>query len=216
MATSWTADSIFYTPAAKAICDRVTELSGGRLVIETYPAGEIVDAMSVFDAVSDGTVEIGHSWCGYWTGKEESFELFSSIPMQMTHNEWLVWLYGPSNGMALWQELYAKYNVIPLPGGLNGAEFGFFTKTPVITLDDFAGLTLRVTGLAADVLKELGATTITTAPGGDFNGTAKRGNRRFRSSALRQIDWPMGFHEIVKYVACHAGISHPPCSKQFN
>jgi TRAP-type mannitol/chloroaromatic compound transport system substrate-binding protein len=200
MATSWTADNIFYTQAAEVICKRVKELSGGRLVIEAYPAGEIAGAMEVFDAVSDGTVEMGHSWCGYWTDKEDSFELFSSIPMQMTSQEWLVWLYGPSDGMALWQELYGKYNVIPLPGGLNGAEFGFFTTTPVSTPEDFAGLTLRVTGLAADVLEELGATTLTTAPD-EILTALQNGEIDGFEFGTPAVDWPMGFQEIVSYVS---------------
>lgn len=200
MATSWTADNIFFTKAAAAICDRVEELSGGRLTIEACPAGEIVEAMEVFDAVSEGTVEIGHSWCGYWAGKDDSFELFSSIPMQMTSEEWMIWLYGPADGMALWQELYAKYDVITLPGGLNGAEFGFFTRTPVTTLDDFEGLTLRVTGLAADVLKELGATTITTAPG-EILTALQSGEIDGFEFGTPAVDWSMGFHEVVNYVS---------------
>jgi TRAP-type mannitol/chloroaromatic compound transport system substrate-binding protein len=200
MATSWTADSLFFTQAAAAICDRMEELSGGRLVIQAYPASEIVDAMGVFDAVSDGTVEIGHSWCGYWTEKEDSFELFSSIPMQMTSQEWLVWLYGPPNGMDLWQELYEKYNIVPLPGGLNGPEFGFFTRKPVLSLEDFSGLTLRVTGLAADVLKELGATTITTAPG-EILAALQSGEIDGFEFGTPAVDWPMGFQEIVSYVS---------------
>jgi len=200
MATSWTSDNIFYTKAAMVICDRVKKLSGGRFVIEPYTAGEIVEAMEVFDAVSDGTVEVGHSWPGYWTDKEASFELVSSIPNQMTAQEWMIWLYGPVNGMALWQDLYAKYNVIPLPGGLNGAEFGFFTTIPVLTLDDFKGLTLRVTGLAADVVEELGATTVSLAPG-DIMPALQNGEINGFEFGTPAVDWPMGFHEIAPYVS---------------
>jgi TRAP-type mannitol/chloroaromatic compound transport system substrate-binding protein len=200
MATSWTADSIFYTGAASAICDRVEELSGGRLVIEACPAGEITDAMGVLDAVGSGEAEIGHSWCGYWMDKEASFELFSSIPDQMTAQEWMVWLYGPSDGMALWQELYAKYNLVPLPGGLNGAEFGFFTTTPVTTLEDFDGLTLRVTGLAANVVEELGATAVSLSPS-DIVAALQNGEIDGFEFGTPAVDWPMGFQDFVSYVS---------------
>jgi TRAP-type mannitol/chloroaromatic compound transport system substrate-binding protein len=200
MATSWTADSIFYTEAAAAICDRVEELSGRRLIIEACPAGEITDAMGVLDAVSSGEAEIGHSWCGYWMDKEASFELFSSIPDQMTAQEWMVWLNGPSDGMALWHELYAGYNIVPLPGGLNGAEFGFFSTTPVITLDDFDGLTLRVTGLAADVVEALGATAVSLAPG-DILLALQNGEIDGFEFGTPAVDWPMGFQDFVSYVS---------------
>ena len=200
MATSWTSDSVFFTGAASAICDRVKELSGGRLVITPYPAGEIVGALDVFDAVSNGVVEVGHSWPGYWTDEEASFELFSSIPNQMTQQEWMVWLYGPSNGIALWQELYAQYNVIPLPGGLSGPEFGFFTTKPVRTLADFKGLRLRVTGMAADVVEELGATVVLTAPG-DILTALKNGEIDGFEYGAPAVDWPLGFEKYAPYVS---------------
>jgi TRAP-type mannitol/chloroaromatic compound transport system substrate-binding protein len=112
----------------------------------------------------------------------------------------MVWLYGPSDGMALWHELYAGYNIVPLPGGLNGAEFGFFTTTPVITLDDFNGLTLRVTGLAADVVEELGATAVSLAPG-DILLALQNGEIDGFESGTPAVDWPMGFQDFVSYVS---------------
>lgn len=101
--------------------------------------------MEVFDAVSTGTVEIGRSWPGYWLDKEPSSEFFSYMPDQMVAQEWSGWLYGPSHGIDLWQELYSRYDVVSFPGGLTVPEFGFFTKKPALTLDDFKGMELRVT-----------------------------------------------------------------------
>jgi len=199
MVTSWTSDNIHYTKAAVAICNRVKQLSDGRLVIEPYTAGSIVGAMEVFDAVSKGTAEIGHSWPGYWLDKEQSFELFTSIPDQMILQEWLVWLYGPSRGIDLWREFYAKYNVIPFPGGLDGSEFGFFTNKPVRTLDDFKDMRLRVPGLAAEVLKELGATTVQIAPG-DIKAAMQRGDIDGFEYSAPSVDWAMGFQEVASYV----------------
>lgn len=101
MATSWSSDISLYTQGAQALSNRINQLSGGRLVIETYPAGVIVGAFEVLDAVSAGKVESGHGWPGYWMNKEPGFELFSSIPDMMTQQEWLIWLYGPSRGIDL-------------------------------------------------------------------------------------------------------------------
>jgi len=200
MATSWTSDNLFFTQAARPICDRVKTLSGGRLVIQPYPAGEVTGPLEVMEAVSTGKVEIGHSWSGYWTGKDRTFELFSSIPNQMVAQEWLVWLYGPSQGIAMWKELYAQYNIVPFPGGLVGPEFGFFTNKPVRTLEDFKGLKLRVSGLASDVMKELGATTILTAPG-DIKAAMQKGEIDGFEFSTPAIDWPMGFQEVAPYVS---------------
>ena len=199
MATSWTADNLFYTQAAIAICNRINELSDGRLVIKPYPAGEIAGAMDVFNAVSQGTVEMGHGWPGYGIDKKATFELFSSIPNQMVPQEWTVWLYGPPRGIDLWREFYASYNIVPFPGGLTGPEFGLFTKKPVFTPADFKGMKLRVTGLAADVLQELGATTVQIAPG-DIKAAMQNGEIDGFEFSTPAVDWPMGFQEVAPYV----------------
>ena len=200
MATSWTADNLFYTKAGQAICDKANRLSNGRLIIEPSPAGKIVGALEVMDAVSQGKVEIGHSWSGYWLDKDRSFELFSSIPNQMVAQEWMIWLYGTSNGIQLWRDMYKPYHIVPFPGGLSGPEFGFFTKTPVRTLEDFEGLKLRVTGMAAEVVKELGATTVLTAPA-DIKSAMQKGEIDGFEFSTPGIDWPMGFQEVAPYVS---------------
>ena len=199
MATSWPADMLFYTEGAKAICDRVAELSGGRLVIEPYPADSIVGALEVFDAVSNGTVECAHTFPSYWRDKNPSFELFTSIPNQMVMQEWATWLYGPPRGIDLWQELYAKYNTIPFPGGLIGPEFGFFTTKPVVTLEDFNGLKLRASGMAADILQELGAST-TLIPVAEIRSAIERGDIDGFEFSTPAVDWPLGLQEITPYV----------------
>jgi TRAP-type mannitol/chloroaromatic compound transport system substrate-binding protein len=200
MATSWSADISLYTEGAQAISKRVNQLSGGRLVIETFPADQLAGAFEVLDVVSTGKVECGHGWPGYWVGKEPSFELFSSIPDMMTQQEWLIWLYGPSRGIDLWKELYAKYNVIPFPGALNGPEFGFFTNKPVRTLADFKGLKLRTVGMAADVLKELGATTV-SIPAAGIIAAMKDGAIDGCEFNAPVIDWQLGFQDVAKYAA---------------
>lgn len=200
MATSWSANISLYTESAQAIAKRVNSLSGGRWQIETLPADSPIGAFDVLDAVSSGKVECGQGWPGYWTTKEPSFELFSSIPDMMTQQEWLVWLYGPARGIALWQELYKKYNVMPFPGALNGPEFGYFTNKPVNTLADFKGLKLRSVGMAADILKELGATPI-SLPVAEIIPAMKKGEIDGCEFNSPLIDWQLGFQDVAKYAA---------------
>jgi TRAP-type mannitol/chloroaromatic compound transport system substrate-binding protein len=199
MATSWPADMYYYQAGAKAVCDRVRVMSGGKFIITPYPAGSLMGAFDVFDAVSSGKVECMHSWPGYWRSKELAAELFSSIPNQMMTLEWAVWLYGPARGIDLWKELYAKYNIVPFPGGLVGPEFGFFTTKPVRTLDDFKGMKLRVSGLAADVMKELGATAV-LLPADQIVAAMQKGEIDGFEFSAPYVDWPMGFEKVAKNV----------------
>jgi len=199
MAASWPTDMLFYSDAAEAICDRVAELSRGRFIIEPCPAGEITGALDVFDAVSEGQVECAHTWPGYWRDREPSFELFTSIPNQMVQQEWIVWLYGPSGGIELWQELYASYGVVPFPGGMIGPEFGFFTSVAVQSLADFEGLRLRVSGMAADVVEALGASAV-LVPGDEIRSAMESGEIDGFEFSTPAVDWPLGFQEVAPYV----------------
>ena len=200
MATSWTADNLAYSQGAVAICDRISQLSNGRLVIKPYPAGKLADPFEVFDAVSKGHVEVGYSWPAYWRDRDPSFELFSSIPNNMIPQEWPIWLYGPSKGIELWQRLYAKYNLIPFPGALGGPEFGYFTTKPLRTLDDFKGMRIRAVGMAADVLKALGSIPL-IIPQGEIIEALKKGQIDGFEYGSPVIDWGIGFDsKITPYV----------------
>jgi TRAP-type mannitol/chloroaromatic compound transport system substrate-binding protein len=199
MATSWTADNLLYSQSATVICDRIKQLSGGRLVIVPSTAGTIVGSMEVFDAVSRGTVEMGHCWPGYRTETNPVFELFSSIPDQMLPQEWTVWLYGPARGIDLWREYFATYNVVPFPGVLTGPEYGFFTRQPVTTAADFKGLRLRTVALGAEVLKELGATLV-DVPAADIKSTMQKGQIDGFEFCVPAVDWPLGFQDVAGYV----------------
>jgi TRAP-type mannitol/chloroaromatic compound transport system substrate-binding protein len=203
MATSWTKDNLIYTEGAQAICQKVQKLSGGRLQIEALPV-DTSRISGVFDMVSQGKVECGHSWPGYSMDKEPAFVLFSSIPDMMTMQEWAVWLYGPSRGIDLWHELYAKYNAVPFPGALDGPELGFFTNKPLRNLNDFKGMRLRTPGMAAKVLSELGATPV-VIPQDEIKEALKNGTIDGFEFGSPAINWDLGFdNTITPYVTLPA------------
>lgn len=200
MATSWTANDLLYKKGAAAICRKVAGLSNGRLIIEPHPAGELTAALKVTEAVNQGTVECGHSWPGYWREKDPAFLFFSAVPNMMTMQEWAVWLYGPSQGIELWRELYSKYNIVPFPGALNGPEFGFFTNKPVQSVADLKGMKIRTVGIANDVLTELGAIPVVLAQG-EIKAAFEKGEIDGFEFNTPAVDWELGFDgSIAPYV----------------
>src|SRR5210317_1443755 len=96
-------------------------MSSGRLDIKVYGAGELVGAFEVFDAVAQGTAEMGHGAAYYWRGKIPIAAMFATVPFGMNAQEMNGWLhYG--GGLELWQEVYRPFGLIPLAAGNTGVQ----------------------------------------------------------------------------------------------
>ncbi len=176
----------------------VEELSQGQLKIKVYPAGAIVPAFQVFDAVRNGVVEMGHDWPGYWKGKDQAFVAFGSVPFGLNNVEYTIWLMN-GGGMELARELYGKYGLVPLMGGNSGQEMGFFTKKPITEVSQLKGMKVRTVGWAADILKDMGV-SVTPLPGGEIYLAFERGVLDSAEFSTPYITYPMGFQEIAKNV----------------
>ncbi|MED5412108.1 MAG: TRAP transporter substrate-binding protein [Pseudomonadota bacterium] len=160
MITSWPKNLPALGTSPEYFADIVETMSQGRMRIRVYGANELVGGLEVFDAVSQGVAEIGHSGAYYWQGKIPATPFFSSIPFGMTSYEQDAWLrYGGGN--ELWQELYAPFNLIPVRGGNSGVQmFGWFNKE-INSLSDVQGLKMRIPSLGGEVFRRAGGVPIT-------------------------------------------------------
>lgn len=156
MATSWTKNLPGPGIASAHIAQRVGELSDGRFEIQLFGGGEIVPALQVLDAVSNGSVEIGHSAAFYWVGKMPASVFFTTIPFGAGPIEHQAWI-ERGGGQALWDELYAPFGVRAFLGGNTGPSMGGWFKKQIKSLADVNGLRLRVQGLGAEVWQRIGA-----------------------------------------------------------
>lgn len=138
----------------------VDEMSAGRMKIRVFGANELVGGLEVFDAVSSGVAEIGHSGAYYWQGKIAGTPFFSTIPFGLTGVEMNAWLdYG--GGKELWREIYEPFNLYPTRGGNSGTQmFGWFNKE-INSLADIKGLKMRIPGLGGEVFSRAGGTPLT-------------------------------------------------------
>ncbi|MEM9058204.1 MAG: ABC transporter substrate-binding protein, partial [Pseudomonadota bacterium] len=83
MVTTWPSNLPGLGTSATYLADKITALSGGRLTVKVYAAGELVPAFEIFDAVSQGTAELGHGASYYWKGKSEAAQFFTAVPFGM-------------------------------------------------------------------------------------------------------------------------------------
>lgn len=166
MVTAWPRNFPALGTGAQRLAETITRLSGGRLAVEVFGAGEIVPAFEVFNAVQRGTAQMGHAASYYWRGQCPEAQWFCSVPFGMTATETGGWLYY-GGGLELWRELYADFGLIPFPVGNSGAQMGGWFKRPVETVDDLRGLRIRMPGLGGDVMQRAGATTV-NIPGSEL------------------------------------------------
>ncbi len=113
----------------------ITEMSGGRIEVKVYGAKELVPAFEVFDAVSQGTAELGHGSAYYWKGKSEVAQFFSTVPFGLTADEMNAWL-SFGGGMELWRETYRPFGLVPLAAGNTGVQMAGWFNREINSLED--------------------------------------------------------------------------------
>ena len=202
MQASWPASLTLYENF-QMFADRVDKLSGGRLKIETTPAGAIVPAFEVLDATDKGVIDGAHTWAGYWQGKHKAAILFTGGPggtFGMDYIDFLGWMY-EGGGFEMYQEFYrdvVKLDVVAIPILPSGPQaFGWF-KRPIRDLADFRGLKCRETGIAAEVFTEMGMRVV-NMPGGEIIPAAERGVIDCAEWIGGVEDLRLGFHNVWKY-----------------
>ncbi|KZX55958.1 ABC transporter substrate-binding protein [Halioglobus sp. HI00S01] len=197
LVTTWPKNFPGLGSAAVNLSRNVEAMSGGRLKIHVYGAGEIVPALGVFDAVSQGVADAGHGAAYYWKGKVPSSVFFTAVPFGLNAQETYGWLhYG--GGLELWREAYAPFNLVPFAGGSTGVQMAGWFNKELNTADDLRGLKMRIPGLAGEVFAAAGGTAV-TIPGGELYTSLQTG-------VIDALEWVgpyndriLGFHEVARY-----------------
>jgi TRAP-type mannitol/chloroaromatic compound transport system substrate-binding protein len=164
MVTSWPKRLPGPGMSAERVAERIGALSGGRLQVTVRAAGELVPAFEVLDAVGGGVAELGHTAAFYWQGKQPAAAFYTTVPFGLTPLEHEAWIYA-GGGQALWDELYAPFEVKPFMAGNTGVCMGGWFRRELQSLDQIKGLKVRSLGLGGEVYRRLGATPQTTPVG---------------------------------------------------
>ena len=196
--STWPAKDIFHEYALD-YARKVNDMTGGDLKIEVLPAGAVVPAFGLLEAVSKGTLDGGHGVLVYHYGKQTALALWGSGPgYAMDANMLLAWhKYG--GGKELLEKLYASIgaNVVSFPyGPMPTQPLGWYKK-PITKPDDFKGLKFRTVGISIDVFQGLGA-AVNALPGGEIVSAMDRGLLDAAEFNNATSDRVLGFADVSK------------------
>src|SRR5690349_9386522 len=196
--STWPSKDIFHEYATD-FGKRVNDMTGGDLKIEVLPAGAVVPAFGLLEAVSKGTLDGGHGVLVYHYGKQTALALWGSGPgFAMDANMLMAWhKYG--GGKELLAKLYDSVgaNVVSFPyGPMPTQPLGWFKK-PVAKVDDLKGLKFRTVGISIDVFTALGA-AVNALPGGEIVAAMDRGLLDAAEFNNATSDRLLGFPDVSK------------------
>lgn len=197
MVTAWPKNFPALGTSANHLAENIEKMSNGRLKIKVYGAGELVPALEVFDAVSAGTAEMGHSTPYYWKGKVTAAQFFTTTPYGMTAQEMNSWLQ-VGGGHELLNEMYAPFNIVSFPAGNTGIQMAGWFNKEINNLNDLKGLKMRIPGLGGEVLARAGGTPV-MLPGGEIFTALQTGTIDATEWVGPYNDLAFGLHKAAKY-----------------
>jgi TRAP-type mannitol/chloroaromatic compound transport system substrate-binding protein len=202
-AVSWKVASMYssawpvFGESGTYFAGQVNTATAGRFKIEISEPGALVPALEAFDAVSKGKVDALWSSGRHQAGKIPAAVLFSSIPFGPGAAEYLGWIY-QGGGLLLWQELYGKYNVRPIPCGVAPAAGGGWFLEELKRPDQLRGMKIRMDGLSGAVLGKLGATVLELAPE-DVISALEKGVLQGAGASVPALDEKLGIQKVAKH-----------------
>ena len=197
MITTWPKNFPGLGTGAELLAALINDMSGGRIKVKVFGAGELVPAFEIFDAVANGSAEMGHGAAFYWKGKYPALQFFTAIPFGMTAMEMNSWLYH-GGGMDLWMEAYGQFGLVPSASGNTGVQMAGWFNKEINKLEDLKGLKMRIPGIAGEVLDRAGGTPV-NLPGGELFTSLQSGAIDATEWVGPYNDLAFGFYKIAKY-----------------
>ena len=197
LVTTWPKNYPGLGMAPENFATLIDRMSQGRLKIKVYGAGQMVPALEVFDAVSQGTAEMGHGAAYYWKGKTAASVFFTSVPFGLNAQEMNSWLYH-GGGLELWRETYEPFNLVPFAAGNSGVQMAGWFNREINSLEDLQGLKMRIPGIGGEVITRAGGEAV-TIPGGELYTAMQTGVIDATEWVGPYNDLAFGFHQVAKY-----------------
>jgi TRAP-type mannitol/chloroaromatic compound transport system substrate-binding protein len=212
MSTAWT-PTLLYQRAAERLAKAVEEMSGGRFRIDVFSGGQIMGPFECFDGASQGKIEAFHAAGLFWDAKEPALQWFTTVPFGMNCAGMAAWFH-QGDGLKLWEEIYAPYNLVPRPGNQSAPEMGGWFRRKIATMADYRGLKMRIPGLGGKVVSRAGATVV-TLPASEVYSALERGVIDTSEYVGPHDDMVLGLHKTARHYY-YPGWHQPGTTTEFS
>lgn len=182
---------------SQRLADSIYEMSNGEFEIQVFAAGELIPSTQVFDAIQNGTVEVGHSSSNYYHGKNKALSIDTCLPFGLTTRMQNAWCYA-GGGNEVLRELFGKYNIVNFPGGNSNTQMGGWFRKEVKSVADLQGLKFRIPGFGGEIFARLGAIP-QNIPVGDIYSSLEKGTIDATEFVGPYDDQRLGLQEVAPY-----------------
>ncbi|MCM5569386.1 TRAP transporter substrate-binding protein [Burkholderiaceae bacterium FT117] len=196
MVTTWPKNFPGLGVGAENLAKRINTMSGGRLTIKVFAAGEMVPPLQALDAVINGTAEMSHGAAYYWQNKNPGLAFFTGVPYGMTSRELAAWV-RYLGGQQIWDEIYDQFGVQGFLSGDTGTQAGGWFRKELKSLADIKGIRFRTPGLGGRVWQALGA-SVTNMAAGEIFQALQSGALDAAEFVGPYNDLALGFHQVAK------------------
>ena len=198
MSTTWPTSLDVMQGSAQRLARLVDEATSGRFKIETFGDGQIMPAFDCFPATSQGTIEAFMAAPSYWASKEPAIEWFQTVPFGMNPEGMMAW-YNEGDGLKLWEETYAAFNLVPRQGPAFSPQMAGWFRKKITTINDFKGLKMRIgAGLGNKVLGKAGGAPVLIPASGIFSNL-ERGVIDAAEWVGPHDDMQLNLHNTARY-----------------
>jgi TRAP-type mannitol/chloroaromatic compound transport system substrate-binding protein len=196
MVTTWPKNFPGLGVGAQRLADNIGLLSGGRLTVQLFAAGEMVPPLGALDAVIDGSAEMSHGAAYYWQNKSQGLSFYTGVPFGMTSRELTAWV-RYLGGQEIWDKIYDQFGVQGFLSGDTGTQAGGWFRNELTGVADVQGLRFRTPGLGGQVWAKLGA-AVTNMAAGEIFAALQSGTLDAAEFVGPYNDLALGFYQIAK------------------
>jgi TRAP-type mannitol/chloroaromatic compound transport system substrate-binding protein len=189
-------DTIF--GSAELLSKNVKAMSGGKFEISVHPAGELMPAFGVVDALQSDTIDMAQSAAYYFTGKDPVFAFSCAVPFGLTARQTTSWKeYG--NGRKLLDAFFEKYNFRTASAGNTGTQMGGWYRKEIKSVKDLKGLKMRMGGgLFGEAMQKLGVVS-QNMPAGEVYQALEKGTLDATEFVGPYDDQKLGFNKVAPF-----------------